>query len=198
VATDLPAIVERLLAFHDLADLTIVSVGAGGGQLVEYARPARHVIAVDPDGPACDRLSARLAALDLADRFTLLRDDFLAVRPRGDLVLFEFSLHAMRDPERALAHASRLAPATIVMDHAPGSQWMWCAAEEPGVAAAWTAVARRPVRRSLDVPAVQRFSDFAELETRLVEQPPPSRERIVPFEGRADISIDMPYRLALI
>lgn len=198
MATDLQAIVERLLAFHDLAGLAIVSVGAGGGQLVEYARPARSVIAVDPDGPACDRLAARVAALGLGDRFTILRDDFLAVRPHGDLVLFEFSLHVLPDPERALAHASRLAPATIVMDHAPGSQWMWCAAEEEDVAAAWTAVGRRAVRRSLDVAAVQRFRGFAELESRLADQPSASRERIAPFGGRTDITIDMPYRLALI
>jgi len=198
VATDLEQIVRRLTGFYDFTDRTIVAVGAGGGQLAEYARRSARVIAVDPDGPAIERLTARLDAIGLADRFTLLRDDFLAVRPRGDVVVFEFCLHLLADPERALVHASRLAPDVVVIDHAPGSQWMWLAAEEKGVATAWTAVGRRNVRRTLDVGATQRFRDFAELEARLAAQAPPSRERIASRRDQRDISIDMPYRLALL
>jgi len=120
------------------------------------------------------------------------------VRPRGDVVLFEFCLHLLPDPEHALAHASQLAPDVVVLDHAPGSRWMWCAAEETGVAAAWTAVLGRNVRRTIDVSATQRFADFPELEARLAAQPPASRERIASHRGQQDISIDMPYRLALL
>jgi predicted RNA methylase len=198
VATDVADIVSRLTAFYDLTDRAIVAVGAGGGQLAEYARGAARVIAIDPDVAAMDRLRAAVDAKGLIDRYTFLRDDFLAVRPRGDVVLFEFCLHLLADPERALVHASQLAPDVVVLDHAPGSQWMWCAAEETGVAAAWTAVARRNVRRTLDVSATQRFRDFGELEAKLSAQPPASRERIERLRGQRDISIDMPYRLALI
>jgi hypothetical protein len=75
---------------------------------------------------------------------------------------------------------------------------MWCAAEEDGVAAAWAAVERRNVRRTLDVAATQRFADFRELEARLDAQPPASRERIASRRGQRDIVIDMPYRIALL
>ena len=85
-----------------------------------------------------------------------------------------------------------------MLDHAPCSQWMWCAAEETGVAAAWTAVAGRNVRRALAVSATQRFADFPELEARLASQPPASRERIASHRGHQDVSIDMPDRLALL
>lgn len=198
MATDLAEIVGRLTSFYDFTGRTVVSVGAGGGQLVEYARRAQRVIAVDPDAAAMERLRVRLESLELLDRFTLLRDDVLAVRPRGDVVLFEFCLHLLPDPERALVHASQLAPDVLVIDHAQGSQWIWCAAEEGGVAAAWAAVAHRSVRRTLDVSASQRFRDFGELEARLAAQPPRSRARIATHREKRDITIDMPYRLALL
>jgi predicted RNA methylase len=198
VATDLEAIVSRLTSFYDFAGRAVVAVGAGGGQLVEYARPAGRVVAVDPDRAAMERLAARVEAIGLTDRFTFLQDDILAVRPVGDVVLFEFCLHLLPDPERALLHAAQLAPDVVVIDHAQGSQWMWCAAEEAGAAAAWAAVARRGVRRTLDVGATQRFRDFRELEERLAAQPPASRDRIASLRGQRDIAIDMPYRLALL
>ena len=84
------------------------------------------------------------------------------------------------------------------MDHAPGSRWSWCAAEERLVDGAWAAVGQRPVRRQADVEAVQRFRDYAELEARLAAQPPESRERIRAYRAGGEISIPMPYRLALL
>jgi hypothetical protein len=198
MATDLDAIVSRLAAFYDFSGRHVVAVGAGGGQLAEYARPAARLTAVDPDPAACDGLAVRLEALGLAERSRIVREDFLAVRPHGDVVLFEFALHLLSDPERALAHASQLAPETVVIDHAPGSQWMWCAGEEEGVAAAWTALGRRPLRRTLDVKGLQRFRDAAELESRLAAQGPVSRERVRTYRGQRDLAIDMPYRLALL
>lgn len=198
MATDVADIVRRLTSFYDFAGRTIVAVGAGGGQLAEYARSAPRVVAVDPDAAALERLRAAVDAKGWIDRYTFLRDDVLSVRPHGDVVLFEFCLHLLPDPERALDHASRLAPDVVVMDHAPGSRWMWCAAEDGGVETAWSAVARRSVKRMLEVSAVQLFRDFEELETRLAAQPPQSRERIADQRGAVDIAIDMPWRLALL
>jgi len=176
----------------------VVDVGAGGGQLVEYARPARRVIAVDRDGAAMERLAARVRECGLADTFTLVTSDFLAVRPLGDVVLFEFCLHEMVAPERALGHARELAPDVLVIDHAPVSRWSWYAAEEEQMEAAWKAVERGPIRRQQDVEGFQHFNDYAELEAKLASQGPKSLERIGPLSGQKAISIPMPYRLALL
>jgi ubiquinone/menaquinone biosynthesis C-methylase UbiE len=198
MATDLGQIVRNLAAFYDFAGKTVVDVGAGGGQLVEYARAAARVIAVDRDAAALQRLAARLAECGLEGTFTLLEGDLLALRPRGDVVLFEFCLHQMPDPHRALAHARGLAPDVVVMDHAPGSAWEWYAAEDRRVEAAWRAVERAGTRREQDVDAVQRFPDHAALEARLATQGPLSHERIGRFRGQEAIAIAMPYRLALL
>jgi predicted RNA methylase len=198
VATDLGQIVENLDGFYDFADKTVVSVGAGGGQLVGYARSARGVIAVDRDEAAMERLAERVRECGVAARFTLMTADFLAVRPRGDVVLFEFCLHEMAEPERALGHAGELARDVLVIDHAPSSRWSWYAAEDGEVKAAWKAVGRRTIRRQQEVGGSQYFRDYAELEAKLASQGPTSLERIVPHRGRENISIPMPYRMALL
>lgn len=133
-----------------------------------------------------------------AGELTLVPEDLLAVRPQGDVLLFEFCLHEMSDPAGALDHAAGLAPDVLVIDHAPDSPWVWYAAEERGVEAGWTAVSRSNVRRQLDVEAFQGFHDYTELETKLARQGPTSRERIGSFRGQHAISIPMPYRLALL
>jgi predicted RNA methylase len=198
VATDIRQIVASLVAFYDLTGKTVVAVGAGGGRLVEYARPARRVIAIDRDEAAIEQLAARVRECEMADRFTLLKADFLTVRPRGDVVLFEFCLHQMSEPERALGHAADLAPDVLVLDHAPTSRWSWYAAEEGKVEAGWKAVERGSIRRRHTVEAFQHFRNYAELEAKLASQGPTSRERIGTLRGQRAISIPMPYWLALL
>ena len=198
MATDLELIVRNLTDFYDFVDKTVIAVGAGGGPLAEYGRRARRVIAVDHDASAMERLSVRVRERRLADKFTLVHGDLLTVRPTGDVVLFEFCLHEMPDPLRALDHARLLARDVLVIDHAPGSPWEWYAAEEAGIEAGWAAVARGPVRLQRDVEAFQHFNDFAELETRLARQGATSKARIAAFRGQQPIFIAMPYRLALL
>lgn len=198
MATDILQIVLNLSAFYDFTGKTVVAVGAGGGQLVEYARPARRVIAIDRDAAALEQLDARLAECGLADKFTLVARDLLDVRPFGDVVLFEFCLHEMAEPERALAHARELAPDVLVIDHAPGSLWEWYAAEDGKAETGWKAVERGKIRRQQSVEAWQRFPDYAALEAKLAPQGPVSLERIDRHRGESAISIPMPYRLALL
>ena len=176
----------------------MIEVGAGGGQLVEFARPARRVIAVDYDAAALERLRARLAESGLAEKYEIFQSDFLTLREAGDVVLFEFCLHQMSNPRRALAHAAQLAADVLVLDHAPGSRWSWLAAEDGDVERAWTAVAQRPVRRQTDIDGLQSFGTYADLETRLAAQPPASHDRIATYRGQDAIAIPMPYRLALL
>src|SRR5262249_39790908 len=151
------------------------------------------------DAAAIARLVERARDRGLADRLTLVTEDFLAVRPAGDVVLFQFSLHQMAAPERALAHARELAADAVVVDHAPGSPRSWDAAGEEKVQAAWDAVQRLPVRRRKTIEAWQRFKDHDELASRLAGQGAASRERIASIrDGRGEIAIPMPYGLALL
>ena len=198
MVTDCEGIVRNLTGFYDFADKRIVAVGAGGGQFSEYARRARHVVAVDFDPAACSRLREVARKVGLERKFTILETDFLAVRAAGDLVLFEFCLHQMPDPRMALAHASRLAREIVVIDHAPGSSWEWYAGEERKVETAWSGVAEAGPLRTEDFSAVQRFENFAALEERFASQGATSASRIASLRGLRPIEISMPYRLALL
>jgi predicted RNA methylase len=198
VATDIGQIVAELSRFYDFTDKTVIEVGAGGGQLIDYARPARRVIAVDRDEAALARLEMLVADRGWTDRFTLVAADFASVKSRGDVVLFEFCLHEMPAPGAMLAQALDLAPEVLVIDHAPGSPWSWYAGEDGVVEASWAAVEARTVRRNQVVDARQSFSDFDELAGKLAGQAPECQTRIASFRGQRDLTIAMPYRLAML
>ena len=112
--------------------------------------------------------------------------------------MFEFCLNEMADPGAAVERALGLAPAVIVFDHRPGSEWSYIAAEERKVAASWAAVGRFPLTKTRMSEAVQLFGDYDELYQKVKGQGETSLARIATFKGRTDIRIPMTYGLALI
>ncbi len=198
MATDYRRLVTNLLAFYDFKGKTVIDVGAGGGQLIEYGREAAKILAVDNDPQAVAGLKARLRDAGLEEKFKPILADFFEADLQADVVLFEFSLHEMRDPKAALERAGRMAPAVVVFDHAPGSEWAYFAAEEDKVAAGWAAIERLPAKKTARYEAEQFFPDFAELVDKVKGQGDISLARIERYKGRTGIRIPMSYGLALI
>jgi len=196
LATDYQRIIGNLFDFFDFSGRTVISVGAGGGQLIDYGRPAARVVAVDRDAAALNVLRGRLASAGLIDKFVLVLSDFLGFRASADVVLFEFCLHEMPDPFAALAHARTLAPAVVVMDHWPGSEWAFLVAEEDKAAAAWAAVILSEPERTISFEASQFFNDYEELWQKVHVQGETSLARIEKYKGRANITIPMSYGFA--
>jgi tRNA G37 N-methylase Trm5 len=198
VAVNIKALIAELTSFYDFRDKTVISVGAGGGQMVEFARAAKTVIAVDRDPVALEKLRESLAAARLEDRVSPVLSDFEGTTARVDVVLFEFSLHEMNDPESALKHAATLAPDVVIFDHWPGSEWSYYAGEEAKVAAAWTAIARFVPQKKERRETIQVFEKYEDLFQKLKVMGETSLSRIKKYEGRRDIRIPMLYGLALI
>ncbi len=190
MATDIKKIIENLLAFYDFTNQTIVSVGAGGGQFIEYGHRSKHVFAIDSDREALVRLKNNLKKLELTD--------FHGVDTKGDVVLFEFCLHEMNEPEEAVRHALMLAPTTLIADHALDSEWAYIVDETEKVAASWDAVARFNVKRRVQHDTVQLFHDYDELFQKVRIQGERSIDRISRYKGQTDFSIPMSYSFALI
>jgi ubiquinone/menaquinone biosynthesis C-methylase UbiE len=198
MATDVAAVLANLLRFYNFGGKTMLSVGAGGGQLAGYGAIARRVIAVDRDGAALAVLAERARELGIAERFVLVEDDFLAVARSADVVLFEFALHEIPDPGAALAHALTLAPDVVVIDHAPDSPWVRVTDEAEKVASSWRAVAGRGVRRREDHDAVQRFASHEEFVRKVEGQGAEALRRAERWHGCAAIEIPMAYAIALL
>jgi hypothetical protein len=120
------------------------------------------------------------------------------VASSGDVVYFEFCLHEMMDPYRALLHARSLAPDIVVFDHLPGSEWSFYAAEDDKVRRSGEAMDRFGVRLRKTFCAEQRFRDPAELHAKLAGQGAVAADRARRFAGATDIVIPMNYQLALL
>lgn len=198
MATDIAQLIRNLAAFYDFRGKTVLSIGAGGGQLIEYARTAARVIALDSSAAALDQLRQRLVGTGMEDKFSLLCGDLLACSQRADVAAFEFCLHEMPDPGIALAHARGLAPEVLVMDHWPGSDWAFYVGEELKVARSWEAVAATRPRATRSYEAAQLFRDFGELRLKVLPQGEVALRRIEPFRERRDFSIAMSYGFALL
>lgn len=198
MAADYRRMIRNLLEFFDFSGRTVISVGAGGGQFVEYGRSAAKVVAVDQDPAALEVLRERLAQVGLADKFTLAHSDFMEFRESADVVLFEFCLHEMPDPSAALAHARTLTPAVVVMDHWPGSEWAFIVGEEDKAAAAWAAVVSSRPEKTISFEGAQFFKDYEEIWEKVHGQGEKSLARIERFKGLSDFSIPLAYGFALL
>ncbi len=197
MAADIREIIRNLLDFYDFRGQTVLSIGAGGGQLVEYGRQAARVTAVDSSAEALARLRAGLAGSGLENKFDLVHADFFACRQKGDALIFEFCLHEMDDAAAALRHARELARDVVVLDHLPGSDWAFYVAEEVKVARSWQALREFGLRRVACHESRQAFADFAELRLKALPMGEVALRRIEPFRGRTGFAIPMAYGLAL-
>lgn len=198
MATDLQAIIHNLTAFHDFAGKSVIHVGAGGGQIVGYARAARKVLAVDCDAAAVERLREAVTEQGLADRFEILLGDFASVNETADVVFFEFCLHEMSEAARQIRHALELAPHVLVLDHDRGSDWSWHACETEKVEVGWSAVELFRIAASRSFETTQVFDTHAQLVAKISCMGQRAVERASRYENQLGIVIPMRYRVALV
>ncbi len=198
MATDIKKILENLFQFYDFTDQTVISVGAGGGQFIEYGHTSKQVIAIDNDKEALNRLENNLRQSHLSDKFTLVHSDFYLVQEKGDVVMFEFCLHEMKNPETAINHALNMAPAVLITDHWPDSEWAYIVDEKEKVTNSWEAVKQFNLKKIQLYNTFQFFHDYEELFQKVKIQGDTSINRISQFKDKNNITIAMSYGFALI
>ena len=191
MAADYGQMTENLRCFYDFTDKIVLFVGAGGRQLLDLSIRTRKVIAIDENVQSLSELKSKNSVEVVGSRF----ED---VALRGDVVYFEFCLHEMDDPGKALCHARTLAPDIVVYDHAPGSEWVFYGDEEEEVRRSAEAMERFGVRRRETLRTEQRFRDHAELLAKVSPQGAIAIQRAQRFAGAMNIVIPMSYELALL
>lgn len=195
---DVNLIIQNLLDFYDFRDKTIVSVGAGGGQFVAYAHSAKHVIAIDNDKVALERLRENIYKLGLLDKFTLVHDDFNKAEEKGDVVLFEFCLHEMSEPEKMIEYAHGIANDIVIADHGVNSEWAYIADEKEKAKLSWADVEKFPIEKKVTHETEQLFGNYAELYEKVKVQGNNSIGRINKYKNDINITIPMSYTFALL
>jgi tRNA A58 N-methylase Trm61 len=198
MATDIQKIVENLRTVYDPSERTIIVVGGGGGQFIEYGRRAARVFSLDSDAEAIRLLRENLKKAGLEDRFTPVLGDFFEARLKGDAVLFEFCLHEMSDPKAAIRQAQTRAPDILILDHWPDSEWSFYTAESEKAAAGWAAVESFPCREKRRHDGVHIFNGYEELYQKVKNQGDLSLARIEKFRSERRIVIPLSYGIALI
>jgi precorrin-6B methylase 2 len=198
LAADYGQLTRNLNRFCDFTGKVVLFVGAGGRQLLDPSIRTRKLIAIDQDVEALSQLKTNVAAKGMQGCVDIVGSSFEEVALRGDVVYFEFCLHEMEDPQKALFHARTLAQDIIVFDHLPGSDWVFHAAEEDKVRRSAEAMERFGVRRRETFCTEQRFRDHAELLVKVAGQGAIARQRAQRFAGTTNIAIPMSYELALL
>ncbi len=198
MATDYAKLTQNLGRFYDFRGKVVLFIGAGGRQLLDPSTPTRKLIAIDRDADALLELKANIATQGRQDSVEVIGAGFEEITTPGDVVYFEFCLHEMDDPEKALVHAKALAPDLVVYDHSAGSEWSYYAAEEDKVAHSSATMERFGIRRRQMFYAEQRFANLSELIAKVGPQGPLAVERAQRFTGATDIVIPMSYELNLL
>ncbi|PWB76307.1 hypothetical protein C3F09_00525 [candidate division GN15 bacterium] len=198
MALDIEALIASLESFYSMRGKSVLHVGAGGGQFVEYLKPAGKVVGIDSDPQAIALLNTALERTGMTDRYTVVQSDWLTVAERAEVVYFEFCLHEMADPMAALRHAQTLAPEIMIADHALESKWSWYAGETEKITRSWNAIRQFGIKREASFAAIHRFRDYEELQARLQGPEEPTVTRIQELAGKTNIEIEVPYRLAVV
>jgi hypothetical protein len=198
LTTDYAKLSENLSRFYDFTGKVVLFIGAAGRQLLDPDTRMRKVIAIDKDVEALRELKEKIAARGLQDSVEVVGASFDEVTLHGDAVYFEFCLHEMDDPEKALIHAKSLAPDIVVYDHSVGSEWIYYGAEENKVAHSFPVMERFGIRRRQTLKAEQRFENYAELLAKVSPQGPLAIERVQRFAGVTNIVIPMSCELNLL
>jgi len=198
MSTDLQIMVNNLCEFYDFTDEVVLSVGAGGGQLYEYAFSTWHVIAVDNDINGIERLKESLLKEGILDTFTLVHSDFYDFKAEGDLLMFDYCLHEIPDPEKAIHHALTMSSRILINDHWPDSEWAYITNEDVKVKRCWQAIEKFRIRKIQRYDTSQFFYDYEGLFQKVKNQGNNSIERIKKYKGKKDFKIPMSYVFVLI
>jgi len=198
MAADYAKMSDDLRRFYDFTDKVVLFIGAAGKQLLDPSTPVKKLIAIDKDANALEALRASVAAQGLSAQVEVVGGNFEDVHVQGDAVYFEFCLHEMDAPLRALHHAKSLSPDLVVYDHSAGSEWIYYGAEEDKVARSSAVLKEFGIRRQQMFAREQRFADYAELYAKVAPQGELAIERARRFEGQKDIVIRFSYELNLL
>jgi hypothetical protein len=191
-------ILKNLMEFYDFRNKVIISVGSDGMQLVGYGRTAKYVIAINSIPDASESLNDIVRYNNLEDKYKIVTGNFPDMNVKGDVILFEFSLHKMNNPSEILEKSLSRAIDVIVLDHWIDSEWVYYTGGEVKVFEEWKAIRSLSPVKSKSFSCLHLFPKYEDLENKLMHYGTIGQERIHSFKNKTNITIVMHYNIALL
>jgi hypothetical protein len=198
MVVDRDELAANLRKFYDFRGKSAVCVGAGGGLLLRPDSGVARVVAIDRDAKALGRFRSEAKTKWAGTPIRFVPRKFESVNPKGDVVYFEFCMHMMKDPRKTLEHARSLAPDIVVIEHLPGSKWVYYWAGEEEVLRCTSVLESFGIRRRKRFTAEQRFKDWKAFAERLAGQGKESRRRVLELKEAREVHMPMNYGLYLL
>ena len=134
----------------------------------------------------------------LINKFTLIHSDFYLTDQKGDVVIFELSLHELYDPTLAIRHALTLAPNVLILDHWVSSDWVYFIDEKQKVTRSWAALEAFDFKKFQQYDTFEFFDDYEELYEKIKGQGETAISRIEQFKDKKQFTIPLSYAIVLI
>jgi SAM-dependent methyltransferase len=198
MVVDRNELTANLTNFYDFRGKSLLYTGCGLGQLLPPESKVSRVAAIDRDAKALKafRNIAKTKWAGIPIRFFPRK--FETVNVKGDVAYFEFCMHMMDDPKFTLGHAHALAKDIVIMDHLPGSKWVYYWAGEEEVLKSTKMIESFGVKRMKKFVTEQRFENGEALARRLDRVDTEAKRRILELKDARDIRMRMDYGLYLL
>jgi len=198
MVVDRDELTVNLTKFYDFRGKSLLYTGCGLGQLLPPESRVSSVAAIDRDAKALKvfRDVAKTKWAGIPIRFFPRK--FETVTVKGDVAYFEFCMHMMDDPKFTLEHARSLAKDIVILDHLPGSKWVYFWAGEEDVLRSTKTIESFGVKRTMKFMTEQRFEDGKALARRLDRVGKEAKRRILELKDAKDIRMRMDYGLYLL
>jgi len=198
MVVDRNELTANLTKFYDFRGKSVLYVGCGLGQLLPPESWAVSVVGIDRDAKALTAFRSVTKTKWTCIPIKFIPRKFETVKIHGDVAYFEFCMHMMDDPKFTLEHARSLAKDIVIMDHLPGSKWVYYWAGEEDVLRSTTTIESFGVKRTKKLVTEQRFEDGKALARRLDRVGKEAKRRILELKGAKDIRMRMDYGLYLL
>jgi len=198
MVVDHSELAANLSKFYGFQGKSAICVGAGGGLLLEPATGVASVVAVDKDAEALDKFRAVSKSTWAGIPIQFVPRKFEEVAFQGDVVYFEFCMYMMENQQKTLDHARSMARDIVVIDHLPGSKWIYYWAGEEEVIRSTKALESFGIKRKKRYTAEQRFKDWQAFTDRLTGAGDESRRRVLELKEAKEVRIPMDYCLYLL
>ena len=191
-------IINNLDGFYSLNGKTIIHVGIGSGLFTGYTNSAKKIFAYDNNPTIENILRDKLIKERTLDKYEINITDFFKCKNKADVVFFEFCLHEIVNPLKALEFAKTISDDILIIDHAKNSEWSYYTLETEKLQKSRAAISTFKIKKHCTFDEYQYFGNFNSLKTKLSILGEECMNRIVKFEYKSDINIPMPYEICLI